>query len=167
MKEITKDEALALVESFVAKKEIWHYHLLTPTCQFNTSSRFAIFIENLDTEQTFVLYSDLAEMELSNTLSGMLHGKEVLEQKNTASNYRPSIEVIAMLELIDKLDTANTKWHHHVFFPGCTFNTHPDMHELVIEDPRNNTYLMSITNDEPKEDLKQIEYRFYRQKKLN
>jgi hypothetical protein len=163
VKTASKSEILELVSGFHGGGQKWHYHLLTPNCQFNKSGQFAIFVEHLDAKQIIVNYADVAEMELSKALAGMLHGAEVMDQDNAKPDYASNKEVFAILKLIRELTDAGIKWHHHVFFPGCTFNTHGNKHELVCEDPRNGTCLISISDDEPKEDLKQIEAQFYNQ----
>jgi hypothetical protein len=164
MQQITKSEALKLVHAFHDAGQTWHYHLLTPACQFNDSSKYAIYIENIDTKQSFVLHTNTAEMNLSNKFSSLLHGAEVMDKANTKAGYKPSPEVINILSLINELSKQGVKWHHHVFFPGCTFNSQPDGFELVVEDPRTGKRLVSISDTEPTEDLKQIESAFYSQK---
>lgn len=166
MNEVSKEKILAMAQALEADNKTWHYHLLTPACQFNESQRYAILLEDINSQQTFVYYSDAAEMELSNRLSGMLHGEEVLQQANTSSSYHPSDAVRELLKLIDRLEGAGTAWHHHVFFLGCVFNSHKGEYELVVEDPEEGSYLVSVSGQEPKEDLKQIEQRFYNQKNL-
>lgn len=42
-----------------------------------------------------------------------------------------------------------------------------DYVKTFVEDPRNNTYFMSISREEPKEVLMQVEHSFYAQKKLD
>ncbi len=163
MRSVNKSEVSEIVLSLHEKGRNWHYHLLTPTCQFNRSGKYAILVENVDTKEVFAYYSDKAEMELSNTFSELLHGKEVMNQRNTKANYSPSKDVRAILNLIKELSKQSVVWHHHVFFPGCTFNSHVSEFELVVEDPRSTNRLVSISDTEPKEDLKQIESIFYAQ----
>lgn len=163
MIDITKKEAVELVQNLHDSKQDWHYHLLTPTCQFNKSSKHAILIENVGENKQYVLHTDVAEMELSNKFSSLLHGAEVMDKKNTKLSYIPTKEVKEILNLINKLTEDGLKWHHHVFFPGCTFNSHPGKFELIIEDPKSDRRLMSVTDTEPTEDLKQIESVFYSQ----
>lgn len=164
MKKISKPEVLNLVESFDDKGQLWHYHFLTPTCQFNESDQYALLVENIDAKKSYVYYSDIAEMELSSKLANKLHGKDVMDQSKTKKGYLPGVNVLSILDLIQILKAEKIKWHHHVFFPGCKFNIHTDKFELVVEDPRNNKCLISLSDDEPIEDLKQIETEFYNQK---
>lgn len=163
MKKVTKSELIKLVQELQIDEQNWHYHLLTPTCQFNKSGQFAIIVENVDSKEIFVYYSDVAEMEISNQFSKMVHGKEVMDKKNTKANYKPSKDVVAILNLINELTEKGIKWHHHVFFPGCIFNNREAEFELVVEDPRSNRRLISVSKTEPIEDLKQIESVFYAQ----
>lgn len=163
MKKVTKPEVIEIVKGFHDAGQKWHYHLLTPTCQFNESQQYALFVENVETGEVVSHYSDEAEMELSSQFSKMLQGSEVMDQKNTSKNYEPTPDVAAILELINNLTERGVTWHHHVFFPGCTFNGHSNKFELVVENPESDERLMSVSETEPKEDLKQIESVFYAQ----
>ena len=164
MQEVSKSKAIKLVESFQDTHQTWHYHLLIPGCQFNTSTKSLILIENLYSNQSYIVISDAAAMELSNKLATMLHGKDAMDKANTKTGYKPTEEMAAILILIADLSAQKMIWHHHVLFPGCKFNNHSEKYELCVEDPRNSTRLSSISQSEPIENLKQIESAFYAQK---
>ncbi len=50
----------------------------------------------------------------------------------------------------------------HMLFPNCTFNLNAPKYALVFEDPERGNSLMSLTDEEPTNDLKQIETLFYK-----
>jgi hypothetical protein len=51
-----------------------------------------------------------------------------------------------------------------MLFPGCQFNSHPTQFTLMLEDGQTGQALESVTNEEPVNDLKQIEPLFYKGK---
>ena len=50
-----------------------------------------------------------------------------------------------------------------MLFPDCAFNKNKGKWALILEDPQSKEILESVTDHEPKEDLKQIETLFYGQ----
>ena len=91
-----------------------------------------------------------------------MHGEKVLDSSSTDANYSPSPAVSKILERVKNLNKKNQSWHHHMLFPDCTFNEYAPKHVLVLEDPETGAILVSLTDDEPTNDLKQIESLFYK-----
>ena len=164
MKEVSKYELKAVVKRLSKAKAKWHYHLMTPTCGFNDSDQFVIIVEDLDGDSQYTHHSDTAKMELSNHFSKLLHGQKVVEAKDKTSQDKLTRSENEVIDTVKELTKAGVAWHHHVFFPGCTFNQHVDEFELVLEDPRSHHVIASTSKEEPKAALKHIESVFYAQK---
>lgn len=107
-------------------------------------------------------YSDKAEKEVGQALAPLLHGEKVLDAASADVDYTPSSEVAGILDRAKQLNEAGKAWHHHMFFPSCTLNQHKPKYALVLEDPENGELLTSLSDDEPTNDLKQIESLFYK-----
>jgi hypothetical protein len=163
MKLISERDLIELARSLHSDAKTWHYHLLTPNCLFNSSAQYALVLEDISMGEVFILYSDAAKIDLSSELATMLHGKEVMDNANARTDYIPNQIVARMLILINELKREKIIWHHHVFFPECTFNSNLGQYKLVVENPKTLTYLESISSYEPIEELKQIESAFYSQ----
>jgi galactose-1-phosphate uridylyltransferase len=138
----------------------WHFHIMSPTCVFNKSDKFAFILEG--PEATFVNYSNSAEKELGQELAPLLHGEKVLDTASTDSDYVPNPEVAHILSRAKELNNSSTSWHHHMLFPNCTFNQYKPKYALVLEDPETGELLKSLSDTEPTNDLKQIESLFYK-----
>ena len=137
-----------------------HFHIMSPTCVYNKSDKFAFILEGPET--TYVHYSDKAEKELGKRLAPLLHGEKVLDSASTDSSYSPSPEVDRIIERAKQLNEHGQTWHHHMLFPGCTFNQYKPKYALVLEDPETGGLLTSLSDTEPTNDLKQIESLFYK-----
>lgn len=164
MQEVTKGELKTAVEHLSSTKSKWHYHLMTPTCGFNKSGCFVIIVEDLDSGNKYTHHSEEAEMELSNHFSKLLHGQKVVEAKGKTDQSTLTRSENEVINTVKELTKEGVAWHHHVFFPGCTFNKHADKFELVLEDPKSHHIIASTSKEEPKAALKHIERMFYAQK---
>jgi hypothetical protein len=138
----------------------WHFHIMSPTCVYNKSDKFAFILEG--PEATFVHYSDKAEKELGQELAPLLHGEKVLDSVSTDAKYVPSPEVSSIINRAKQLNRDSKTWHHHMLFPNCMFNQHKPKYALILEDPETNDLLSSLSDVEPTNDLKQIEGLFYK-----
>lgn len=144
-------------------KSRWHFHILTPGCDFNETERYAFILEDLNNQRAYIHYSDQAEKGLGEKLVRLLHGDKVLNQESPATTYQPSPTVQRIAERAQTLKQG-TEWHHHLFFPACRFNQNNPRYTLVFEDKENHEVLQSITDTEPINDLKQIEKHLYARK---
>ncbi len=142
----------------------WHFHILTPGCDFNDTARYAFILEDLTNKQIYVHHSDQAEKGLGEKLVRLLHGDKILDQESVSKIYRPSATVQRISARAQELNRQGVEWHHHLFFPGCRFNQNNPRYTLVFEDRPNREVLQSITDTEPVNDLKQIEKHLYARK---
>lgn len=138
----------------------WHFHLLSPTCLFNSEKRFAFIVEMPEKNESFVYYSDKPQKELGAELSPLLH-KFAAQPSEPAP---PTINGMAIVERAKVLHEQNIAWHHHVLFPGCIFNKRSPSFVLTLEDPITGSVMESVTEYEPKGDLQYMEPLFYAQK---
>jgi hypothetical protein len=119
-------------------------------------------LECPEKKQAFVCYSDKAEKELGQELSPLLHGSKILNKDTTDKDYQSSATIRKIVERAKLLNKQGIEWHHHMLFPGCRFNKHSLKFTLVFEDPQAGETLESLSNEEPTNDLKQIEGLFYK-----
>lgn len=163
MEETNIKELIEKAKEFQKQGKKWHFHMLTPDCVFNErKDKNAFILENETDKQSFVVYSDERYMEQGQILVKMLHGKEILKE-DSMKQEDENIKLI--LEKAKKLNEEGIHWHHHMLFPDCIFNKHKGKWCIVFEDKEENKVIESISEYEPKENLRKIEVLFYAQKK--
>lgn len=162
MKEISFDELEAHAESLAEKNKEWHFHMLTPQCQFNKRNTHAFVLENTTDNQVYVVYSEDRNMSLGKKLVKLLHTEEVTEKPETA---QPSTQIQKPLERMRELNAQNISWHHHMFFPNCVYNKFKGKWNITFEDPDSNSSIELTYDEQPLSDLSYVEAEFYAQKK--
>ncbi len=162
---MTIDEIKTLAKQFSANKKKWHFHILTPECQLNESAKYALILENVTDNQFYVVYSDEPYMDIGKELVVLLHGADVVRDETEEKLNPPSEQVGKLLERAKELSSKGIYWHHHVLFPGCTYNKHGSKWVIVFEDKEKGEIIESTSDREPKNDLQHIEGLFYSQKK--
>jgi len=167
MTESTVKEIKSTAKDLQTKNINWHFHILTPQCQLNDTNKFALILEDTEHHQSWVTYSDQPYMDIGKELVKILHGDDVIKNTNsqTSSETKPSKTVERLLKRAKKLNQSGKFWHHHMLFPKCQFNQHQGSWVIIFEDQENGEVLESVSENEPKEDLKHIETLFYSQKK--
>jgi len=161
MKPTSLDEIKAKAYELNESGRSWHIHLLGSSCVFNDRPRCAFVLENPEEKLAWVHYSDQPEKELGKELLLLLHGDNMLDEV-LDPKYQPSSEVKAILKQATACNQNGTAWHHHMLFPDCRLNKHAPNYTLTFESDDNAEVLESVTNDEPTNDLKQIESLFYK-----
>ncbi len=162
---MTSDDIMALAKKIAEQKKKWHFHILTPECQLNDSNKYALVLENVTDRKEYVVYSEEPYMSIGQELVKLLHGDDVVKDKEEEKNTPPSQKVVQLLERAKDLAQKGIFWHHHMLFPGCKYNKHSNKWVIVFEDPEKREIIESISGDEPKSDLQHIEGLFYSQKK--
>lgn len=162
MQEATLEQIKTKALQFHKDDLKWHFHILTPTCSLNDRPKYAFVLECPDQQQAFVYYSEQAEKALGQELAPLLHGAKILNKETTDSEYQPSETVDKIIDRAKHLNENGVEWHHHMLFPGCRFNTNSPKFSLVFEDPEAHETLVSLSDQEPTNDLKQIEGLFYK-----
>lgn len=179
MEKITIDIIKLTAQDLVKQGKDWHFHILTPECQLNETKEYALILENNSDDQTWVYHSDKPQMDVGKYLVQILHGKEVVGEKQnqpevgqplaenieTEESGNVSEQVQKILQKAKQLNSQGKFWHHHMLFPACKFNPHPGKFTIMFEDQETGEVIESVTNQEPKSDLKLIETLFYAQKK--
>jgi galactose-1-phosphate uridylyltransferase len=135
----------------------WHFHILTPTCKFNKSKKFAFVLEGAS--ESYAYYSDRAEKELGRELVPLLHGSGILMEESGSGNYKPSETISKIVQLAKDLNKRGEQWHHHVLFPGCRYNKNSQEFTFIFEG--GGKVFENITTEEPKDDIKLIEPLFF------
>jgi hypothetical protein len=141
----------------------WHFHVMTPNCMFNEQPKYALLLET--PTGTVVHYSDSAEpvTKLGKELAPLAHKADVLQRASAPKGYAPSPAVGQIIARAKELNAKQVEWHHHVTFAGCQFNKGGHKFTLVLEDPESGKTLESVSDEEPINDLRQIEPLFYSQ----
>lgn len=158
MKEVGLEEIRTKALSLHQRGIEWHFHIFSPPCTFNSRSEYALILESAD--ETLVHYSDKAEKEVGQELSPLVHGSKVMDRSSSDAGYQASDVIQAMVERVTQLNTKKIEWHHHLLFANCRFNSHKPRWVLMVEDAEHQP-IISITDTEPQNDLKQIESHFY------
>lgn len=164
MKEVMIDEIQRLAESWQAQEKQWHFHMLTPKCDFNNrSDQHAFVLENRSDKETFVTYSSVRYMDVGKRLVQLLHGEKVLSDAEPSSSLSNETirEIVARAE---GLNSHGILWHHHMLFPDCVFNKHLGMWNIVFEDNQSGGILEALYEEEPTGDLRSVELLYYAQK---
>lgn len=164
MEHISVEQILQKAREYHAGKQSWHFHILTPECCLNDRSEYALVLESAIPSSTFVNYSVTRPLEAGKVLVQLLHGDDVtLEETSDLSNASTGAKEILQKAL--QLSAEHRFWHHHTLFPDCSFNKNKGKWTIIFEDQENNEILESVSDSEPKADLKHIETLFYGQSK--
>ena len=161
MQRATLKEIKKRVLSLHKEGKTWHFHILTPTCRLNEKVKYAFILEYPKGNEAYVHYSDQAEKRLGKQLAPLLHGSKILNKEATDKDYQHSKIAKKIIDKAQALNQQNIEWHHHVLFPGCIFNAHSQKYTLLLENPKNREVLESLSDEEPTNDLKQLERLFY------
>ncbi len=163
MKEITIQEAVAIAKKLHSKGKKWHFHMLTPDCMFNDrKDKHTFIVENEEDNEVFVVYSDERYMAEGKELVKLIHGKSIVEEKTAKITDEHSKIII---EKAKKFNEQGIYWHHHMLMPNCIFNKHKGKYCIVFEDKEENRIIESVSEEEPKDNLREIEILYYQQKK--
>jgi len=161
MHTVTKEEILRNAQTLNKDKIEWHFHLLTLDCLLNTSEKFVLVVENKQTGEVYGYLSEDKPMDTSEQLLRLLHGNKIMDEKEELGEI--SEKVKEMMQRATELNEKGFFWHHHVLFPYCTYNQHPGLWTIVLEDPEKKEMMESVSDSEPKADMKEIEPAFYHQ----
>ncbi len=162
---MTITEIITLAKECASQRKDWHFHILTPGCQLNVSEQYALVLENVTEDKKYIVYSDEPYMDVGQELVKLLHGDEVVKNKEEEKMNPPSQKVVQILERAHELSNNGIFWHHHLLFPGCKYSKYTDKWVIVFEDPDRGEIIESNSDYEPKSDLQHIEGLFYSQKK--
>ena len=164
MKETDIDQIMHTAEECVQQSKLWHFHMLTPDCMFNKQDgKHAFVLEDCTDKITYVAYSDTRYMEQGKQLVQKLHGDSIVEA--VASNNPPANQsMVAILQRARDLNAKEIHWHHHMLFPNCIYNPHPEKWCIVFEDKETGRLIEATYEQEPSADLRAIEVEYYAQK---
>lgn len=165
MVKIRKNQILKTAQVWARAKKQWHFHILTPECLLNDTSQYVLVLENTTDGQVLACYSAKPYMDLGKKLVAILHGNVVQPQQDQEVKSQPSPSAWEIIQRAKQLNQQGIAWHHHMLFPGCKYNKHKDKWVIIFEDKLTGEILESVSDTEPKNDLKYIETLFYQQKK--
>ncbi len=153
------------VKEYIDKGTNWHFHILTPECQLNDVRNYVLILENTGDDTVYVCYSSKPYMDVGKELVQLLHGSDVMKDKNENKKIPASAQVNKLLNRAKTLNAQGKFWHHHMLFPYCKYNKNRGKWTIIFEDYENNEVIESISDDEPTGDLQHVEALFYSQKK--
>jgi hypothetical protein len=163
MQEITIDQAHELSRAWQKAGESWHFHALFPDCVFNTQNiYYALVLENRTTGQTYVVYSDNGFAKASQELLKLRYGNNILNKNQTPANHSDK-SIRPILDQCEVYSQNHITWHHHMFFPDCIFNQNPGKWNIVMEGRGQPHILNALYDQEPVEDLQQIEIAYFKE----
>ncbi len=161
MIETTIEDIMAKARELQAQGKDWHFHMLIPGCGFNKKrDRHAFVLEDETDGVAYVNYSGHWQKEQGKELVSMLHGKKIVAESTEQIADETINKILARAK---ELNEQGVHWHHHMLFPNCLYSKHPGKWVIIFEDPDGGT-LESVSDDEPKESLRQIEVLYYAQK---
>lgn len=161
MREISLEEVRAKALQANEQDLHWHFHVLTPQCQYNPKKSYAFALEV--PEGNYLSFTAHAPNELGRELAPLAHKADVLNQASTDVNYQPSLAMQQIIARAKALTEQGIEWHHHVTFKGCQFHVGSSNYAFVFEDPERGVTVVPL-EQEPINDLKQIEPLFYSQR---
>ena len=161
MQNVTKEEILHKARQLADAQSEWHFHLLTPDCLLNMSKQFVLVLEDKDAKEVYAFSSDEKPMETSEALLRLLHGNKIMDEKEELGELSENVK--QMMLRAKELNDHGFFWHHHVLFPYCTYNNHQGKWTIIFEDPEKKEKTESVSDTEPKANMKEIEPAFYHQ----
>ena len=165
MQEISFEVFRSKAETYSNTDIAWHFHLLSPTCVFNThAGHFALILENETNGEQFYTLFDNNPLVESKKLAELSYGKGFLETKTQteADNPASNSEFEALLARAKACIHADIPWHNHDISPNCIFNSLPGKHCIVFEDDESKTPITAVYSHKPMADLVRIEALLYR-----
>ena len=141
----------------------WHFHILTPECSLNDTDKFVFVLESPSKKETYAFYGTEMPSALGKELAPLIHSVEV-EKVPSKADTKLSVEAQKIIDQATEMNKQKIAWHHHVLYPGCLFNVNSPKFTLMLEDKITQKTYESISNNEPKEVLRQLEPLFYSQK---
>lgn len=163
MEKASVEEIKKLAEQYSNEGVKWHFHILTPECQLNDQEKYALLLETAN-NKAFICYSEEPYMNIGKELVQLLHGKDVIKNESDEKEKVLSGAVKKILQRAKELNKQGVFWHHHMLFPYCRFNKNLGKWTIIFEDQERNETIESVTDTEPKNDLRHIEILFYKQK---
>jgi hypothetical protein len=76
MKNVTMDEIIRLARYFNSFGTSWHFHFLTPKCQFNSEKSFQVILENEETMESFIFKTDNKPVKSLEILEKLFYKKK-------------------------------------------------------------------------------------------
>ncbi len=161
--ETTLEAIEAIAEKLCREERSWHFHILTKDCIFNDGADFALILESSDSQECFVNYCLEKPTELGKRLVKLLHGEDVLQEVASGNAGEIQADGRRIITRAQELGHRGTLWHHHMLFPDCIFNEDKGKWTITLEDLERQEILKSVSNDEPKKVLREMERIFYQQ----
>lgn len=159
---IEREDVLPTVQGWEGAGELWHFHVLTPTCVFNSNfgQEHRIVLENCSTAKPQVVLCELQDMEIIGQLARMVHS-EVLEP---ISQGPIAPWAIAWLGRMQYLNDAGIRWHHHLLFPHCQLSSYTEEWVLVFEDSEKPEPQIQRFASKPSREFGEIERLYWAQR---
>lgn len=151
------DACLDLAQRLRAARHPWHSHVLTPGCARNPFPRYAIVIEDDRERRVYAAASDDFP-DVDKDLVKMLHGTDIIDRQSTAAATGGRIES-PLLDRVRAIDSSGRAWHHHMCFPGCTFNPEPGRWTIEVE--AGPSSWSESWDEEPVDVLREMEVMFF------
>lgn len=162
--DLTLGKAVKKAEEWCAQGKRWHFHMLAIGCKFNATEKHTLVIENTQDKEEASAYTAEKPIKEGEKLVKLLHGKEIIGKQSAMKKLtNPVMQKI--IERTRQLTAEKTAWHHHMLFPECKFNSRPGKWLILLEDPKTGKLIEAAYDEEPTEDLKQLETAYYSQKK--
>ncbi len=159
---IPMDSCLDRAQGFVDAGTPWHSHVLSPRCVHNPFPRHAILIED-DTRHRVFAASSEEFPEVDKSLVQMLHGHSVLDPERRRTVSEGGFESRSLDRARDLL-ARDQPWHHHMYFPACSFNPVPRRWTILVEsgeEPVSESW-----PDEPLDVLRELEVLYFAERGL-
>jgi len=164
MKETSIENLADLAKKLNQEGKKWHFHVFTPDCIFNKrKDKYAFVLENETDRETYTIYSYKRHMGTCEELAKLLYGKAILEKEESPTP--PGKDMKPILEKAAQLNKDDLPWHHHILFPDCVFNKHKGKWVIIIEDSEEGKSMKSVTDHEPRDDVKKLEILYYSHKR--
>ena len=159
----TMEEIEIIAKELSSEGKLWHFHMLTPDCSFNESGKQAFVLEDVSGGNIYVTHSEERYMDSGKRLVELLHNMKVPDkEKESEKINNDSVQTI--LDKAQELNNKGIAWHHHMLFPDCVFNKYNGKWNIIFEDKESGEVLEALYDNEPTEDLREVEKFFYAQK---
>jgi hypothetical protein len=162
--ELPLDQIEAYALRFSQEKCSWHFHILTGDCMLNQSCEHAFILESPTSEEFFFHHCSEKPMEAGKRLAKLLHGNDIVQDSPVEGISQMPAAAAEIIIRAKELSANGTLWHHHMLFPDCVFNKHPGSWTIMFEDSDRKQILESVSDREPRPELKEIETLFYGQR---
>jgi hypothetical protein len=147
----------------------WHFHMIGPACIFSRSKeQYEIIVETETAAEVFSSYFSEKPISQTRQMAELAYGPEFLKKEKYDDKEIRGDEKVNKKETFQKImerardcQASGAAWHNHHLPPQCSLNPKKGKHCIVFEDEAGGDALYAYYDQDPVEDLAELEKLFF------